>query len=125
MPHALDLIFDVFKNPKWRRNVMIISVFLVGTYLLLTQGGEVRTERVVFIGWNVQGYTFFTTGSYDVCTDPMNQDDTMFHLYHYSLGWWSPLDNVDKNDDMDIDSWYNITYQKTLLGNKLIKVELG
>ncbi len=105
------------------RIIMIITIFLVGIYLVLTQGGEIQNERIVFTGHNVQGYGYYTTGSYDVCTDPMNQDDTRFHLYHYSLGSWSPIDHIDGRN-MDGDEWYIITYQKTLLGNKLIKVDL-
>ena len=88
--------------------------------MVLTQGGAIETETVVFNGWNVQGYGYYTTGKYNVCTDPMNRDETEFKLYHYSLGSWSP---IDKLDDMDIEGWYTITYQKTILGNKLIKVE--
>ena len=91
--------------------------------MVLTQGGEIQTERIVFVGWDVQGYGYYTTGFFDVCTDPMNEDETTFHLYRHSLGSWSPIDHLHRDDDMDIDAWYIITYQKTLLGNKLIKVE--
>lgn len=92
---------------------------------MLTQGGEIKTERVVFVGWNVQGYGFYTTGYFDVCTDPLNEEETTISLYRHSLGSWSPIDHLDQDDDMDMDAWYLITYQQTILGKKLLRVEIG
>ena len=86
---------------------------------MLTQGGINETEKVVFVGWSIQGYGVFTSGTYDVCTDPMNKEETEFRLYHHSLGTWSPIDKIDD----DLIGWYFITYRRTSLGKKLINVE--
>jgi hypothetical protein len=115
-----SLLLEIIRDPKKRRKVFIGLVFVIGVYLMLTQG-SVETETVRFVGWSIQGYGYYTHGTYDVRTDLSQSHEPEFSLYHHSLGNWSPL---DKFGDTDVDGWYLITYQKTLLGNRLISVEL-
>jgi hypothetical protein len=115
-----SLLLEIIRDPKKRRKVFIGLVFVIGVYLMLTQG-SVETETVRFVGWSIQGYGYYTHGTYDVRTDLSLSHEPEFSLYHHSLGNWSPL---DKFGDTDVDGWYLITYQKTLLGNRLISVEL-
>jgi len=116
--HLVGLVYEILSDPKSRRKLFISLLAIVGFYLVLTNGVEVVSEKVVFYGYSIQGYGLFTTATFTVCTDPGNRDMTEFEVYHHSLGTWKPTFEYE-----DESRWCMITYQKTLLGNKLLKVE--
>jgi hypothetical protein len=63
-----SILLGIIRDPQKRRKVFIGLVFVMGVFLMLTQG-SVETEGIRFVGWSIQGNGFFTHGTYDVRTD--------------------------------------------------------
>ena len=114
----IGVIYETLRNPESRRKLIIVGFFVVGFYLVITNAGELGTQRVKFGGYNIQGYGWFTIGTFTVYTDPRNKELTEFEVFHHSIGTWRPEFVYD-----DTSEWFVITYRKTLIGNKLITVE--
>ncbi|MCW4014136.1 MAG: hypothetical protein NWF07_14275 [Candidatus Bathyarchaeota archaeon] len=114
----LELILETLRSPERRRKLIIALVFIVGVYLVIANAGEMESRRVKFVGHNIQGYGWFTTGTFTVYTDPRDKELTEFKVFIHSIGTWRP-----EFDYEDTSGWYVITYRKTLIGNKLITVE--
>lgn len=114
----LELIIETLRSPERRRKLIIVVVFIVGFYLMVINYGELETKQVVFRGYSIRGYGLFTSGTFTVCSDPLNRELTEFKVFHHCFGVWRPLFDYE-----DASGWFVITYRKTLIGNKLISVE--
>ena len=115
---VIGLIYETLRNPMRRRKLFIAVVFVVGFYLVIANAGELESRRVKFGGHNIQGYGWYTIGTFTVYTDPSNMELTEFEVFIHSVGTWR-----SEFDYEDTSGWYVITYRKTLIGNKLITVE--
>ena len=71
-----------------------------------------------FGGHNIQGYGWYTIGTFTRYTDSSNMELTEFEVFIHRVGTWKR-----EFDYENTSGWYVIKYRETLIGNKLITVE--